>query len=281
MKILINDPNEDLYALRGDISELKQDSGSRIFSTHFTSQSQSVRSSIVLAEDMKFLSDYFYSPVTVTAEVNITNIDNRQNIYYILYIQDDSDRNPRMYAYLPLRVGIHKITLNPDRRDKSSVSGKTQMLLRVSPPSGVNYPAFTRIRISHLKVFVDSGFFHEVKITSVRDVGFHDTTKYLRTVTGRKVVGIPGFQYRTLEVEIARTTYEDFQNLINSLDDRGFDKPFNLQFDDCHSNAYKGFQNKNFKCTLENFAEIMLQGGIRKDFYKTKLKFREWVDKSQ
>ena len=274
MKIYKSDPLFDYYENYGTRNELKQTSGEVSAQVYFQPSGQRVGGFEILSGDMNIPQRAFYSPSTISAEVTVIQSPGRI-LTFSLGLRDSVDSKPLIFGLIPSSLGTHKIIFRSDeRRPISTIAGGVQMFIIAVRPSSTPLPVGGEMILSRLKLFVDHPPLADLAITSTREVGFHDTTQYLRTVTGKRVVGLPGYQYRTLEVELSRTPYDAFQSFIDGLYNHGVEKPLWLGFDkECHSEAFSPYDG--FKCTLANLDEIMLQGGIRKDFYKTKLKFRE------
>ena len=192
---------------------------------------------------------------------------------------DGYDYTPQARAYVTkadYNSPVYFVPSDVSGTHEESIRGPIRMDYIVGRKSGASLPINTVLTLSRVRVFVDY-LLADLAISSTREAGFYDTTQYLYTATGKRVTGLGGYRYRTLEVELARTSHDAFQGFITALHTHGLDKPLWLGFDkECHSPAFTPYDG--FKCTLENTEEIMLQGSLRKDFYKTKLKFREWID---
>ena len=279
MKILGTDPNLDYYYSLGNREELKVSRGNLRFFPKFNNPTYSQDTSLLLAINMGFRSEYFYSPVSIFAEITIDYFSPEpgvEDVNFFLTLKDDDDDNPRIFARFPYTTGIHRVKFSNETREKNPVRGNVPLTVNASlPSSSIHFPLLvSQMYIERFKLFVNWPI-GDLAITSAREAGFYNTSQYIYTSNGRRVKGLAGYKYRTLEVEIAKTSHDEFQSFITNLHNRGVGNPLWLQFDECDSETYKDFNN--FKCTLENLEEIMLQGSTRRDFYKTKLRFREYM----
>ena len=275
MKIYRSDPNLDYYARDGDKKELKSGvSGGLVYSFPPQLYAGAERTE-QLARSLNVPAFVFYQDTWKLYAIT-TYESPPQDLLVYFVVKDSHDGNPVLSTSRLEAVGRQEdVRIDFQAYGDDSIEGSVILNLVIDPLGG--WDTRREVILWELKLFVEAPPMSDLAITSTREVGFYDTAQYLYTATGERVKGLGGYKYRTLEVEIARTSHDAFQSFIESLHIHGLDKPLWLSFDkDCHSKAFTPYDG--FKCTLENTEEIMLQGGIRKDFYKTKLKFREWID---